>query len=461
MQRQEDRDAVNADDYSALLAAGQGERLAVLPAAIATPRLAQTLAALANASGGLVFLSLKSAGPEEREAVTDRAIAAALSCDPPLILPLPQPVEADGRAFVLVSVPPGLPYVYACDGSYFRREGTANVPLGPRALRELFLARSDRGLEAEPVPDAGAHDLDWEAVRAYAASLPHPGTSPQELLRQRGGLTVDGRPTYGGLLLFGREPQRFLPSAEILLARYPGTSMGDVFLKEVARGPLPQQIRQAEAFLAANMRWGARIDALERAEQPEYPLPAVRECIVNAVAHRDYRIRGEEIRVLLFADRLEVYSPGRLPGHVTVQNLVHERYARNQVLVQVLADMGFVERLGYGIDRILTLMQAEGLPEPVFEETANGFRVTLRGHGERLIEARPDGFRWASLALNPRQRQALAFVAQHGRITNHDLQQLCPEVSAETIRRDLADLVQQDVLIRVGDKRATFYILKR
>jgi ATP-dependent DNA helicase RecG len=237
--------------------------------------------------------------------------------------------------------------------------------------------------------------------------------------------------------------------------------MGDVFLKEVARGPLPQQIRRAEAFLVANMRRGARIDALERAERPEYPLPVVRESIVNAVAHRDYAVRGEEIRVLLFADRLEVSSPGRLAGHVTLQNLAHERYARNQALMQVLSDMGFVERLGYGIDRMLQLMRAEGLPAPAFEETANGFRVTLHGHGDRLIEARPDGFRWSSLALNPRQERAVAFVAEHGRISNRDLQELCPDVSAETIRRDLADLVDQDVLIKIGDKRATFYILKR
>ncbi|MDI7275322.1 MAG: ATP-binding protein [Anaerolineae bacterium] len=454
-------DAVNADDYRTLLAAGAGERVAILPAQAAMQQIARVLAALANTSGGAVFLDTKGDEPQEREAATDRAIEAALSCDPPLILPLPQPVELDGRIFLLVAVPPGLPHVYACGGTYWARQGASNVALGPRALRELFLARSDRGLEGEPVPGGTAEDLDWEAVLAYAESLPHPSASPQELLRQRGGLTSDGRPTYAGILLFGREPQRFLPSAEILLARYPGAAMGDLFLKEVARGALPQQIRQAEAFLAANMRHGARIDALERAERSEYPLPAVRECIVNAVAHRDYRIRGEEIRALLFADRLEVYSPGRLPGHVTVENLVHERYARNQILVQVLADMGFVERLGYGIDRMLALMRAEGLPAPTFEESANGFRVTLRGHGERLIEARPDGFRWASLALNPRQRQALAYVAEHGRITNHDFQQLCPDVSPETIRRDLADLVEQDVLIRVGDKRATFYILKK
>jgi len=452
---------VNTPERCALPVNGPGERVTILPAEAGTRKLAQTLAALANASGGTVLIALPEK-PDAGEAIVDRAVEAALSCQPPLIIALPQSVEVDGRAFLSLTVPPGLPHVYAHDNVYWRREGSANVPLGPRPLRELFLARSNPGQDSLPVAGAAAGDLDWEAAQAYADSLPsRPGVSLQELLRQRGALDADYAPTFAGILLFGREPQRFLPAAEILLVRYPGTTMGDVFLKETARGPLPQQIRQAEAFLAANMRRGARIDALERAERPEYPLPVVRESIVNAVAHRDYAIAGEEIRILLFADRLEVYSPGRLPGHVTLENLARERFARNQILVQLLSDLGFVERLGYGIDRMLQLMSAEGLPPPVFEETANGFRVSLRGHGERLIESRPDGFRWASLALNPRQGQALAYVAEHGRISNRDLQELCRGVSAETIRRDLADLVDQDVLIRIGDKRATFYILKR
>ena len=452
---------MNANEARALLVAGEGGQVAILPSEASVATVAQALVALANAAGGTVLLA--PGGPDlDGEALLERAVAATLSCDPPLIIPLPQLVELDGRTVLALTVPPGLPHVYAHEGVYWQRQGSANVALKPRALHDLFLARTNPSLESLPVPGATLQDISWDAVRAYADSLPaRPGEGPEELLHQRGGLDARGQPTYAGILLFGREPQRFLPAAEIILARYPGTAMGDVFLKEVARGPLPEQIRRAEAFLAANMRRGARIDALEREERPEYPLPVVRESIVNAVAHRDYAIRGEEIRILLFADRLEVYSPGRLAGHVTLENLARERYARNQILVQVLADLGFVERLGYGIDRMLQLMQAEGLPAPIFAETANGFRVTLQGQGERLIQARPDGFRWAALSLNPRQQLALSYLAEHGRITNREFQELWPDVSPETLRRDLADLVDQDVLIRIGDKRATFYILKK
>ena len=191
-----------------------------------------------------------------------------------------------------------------------------------------------------------------------------------------------------------------------------------------------------------------------------YPLAVAREAVVNAVAHRDYSVRGDGIRLLMFSDRMEIYSPGRLPGHVTLENLVSERFSRNEVIVQVLSDLGFIERLGYGIDRMIAAMQEADLPAPRFEETAAGFRVTMFGHGANLVSASAETQRWGNLLLNPRQEQALAFLTQNGRITNRDIQQLSPDVSPETIRRDLSDLVDQGLLIKIGEKRATYYILR-
>jgi len=178
------------------------------------------------------------------------------------------------------------------------------------------------------------------------------------------------------------------------------------------------------------------------------------------VAHRDYSLHGDGIRIFMFSDRIEFHSPGRLPGHVTVANIVEERFSRNEAIVQVLADMGFIERLGYGIDRMIQLLHDEGLPEPQFKETANGFLVTLRGHGDRFLAAPEMPGGWAYMGLSERQKKALAYLAEHQRITNREYQELCPEVSAETIRRDLADLVHKEILLRIGRKRATYYILK-
>ena len=136
--------------------------------------------------------------------------------------------------------------------------------------------------------------------------------------------------------------------------------------------------------------------------------------IVNAVAHRDYTIKGEGIRAFIFSDRIQVYSPGRLPVYVTVDNIVEERFSRNPVIVQVLADMGFIERLGYGIDRMLRLLQEAGQPAPRFEETTAGFRVTLLDHSSPVLEPVQitEHKRWSHLELNPRQELAVQYVIE-------------------------------------------------
>ena len=186
----------------------------------------------------------------------------------------------------------------------------------------------------------------------------------------------------------------------------------------------------------------------------------VREAIVNAIAHRDYSIRGEGIRLLMFSDRLEVYSPGRLPGHVTLANLKDERYSRNEAIVAVLSDMGYIERLGYGIDRMIAAMQEAGLPEPLFEETSAGFRVTLRSASPDLVERCAAGAAVGSQLPQRAAGSGAGTFVEHGRITNGDLAELYPDVHPETIRRDLADLVERNMLLRIGTKRATYYILK-
>src|SRR5690606_15283024 len=99
--------------------------------------------------------------------------------------------------------------------------------------------------------------------------------------------------------------------------------------------------------------------------------------VVNAAAHRDYSISGDTIRLFIFRNRMEVTSPGGLPGPVTIDNIKDERFSRNPVIVQVLSDMGFIERLGYGVDRVIDLMSEKHLRAPEFEETAGGFRVAL------------------------------------------------------------------------------------
>lgn len=467
---------VNEADIMTLLSGGRSEVLDLLPGRAPVSDIAITLTAMANTRGGTLLLGIaprsdKPIGVDDTDNAVNRVLEAALSIDPPLIIPLPQMFQIKGNPMVAVQVPRGMPYVYALDGRYLAREGTDNVPLLPHKLRRLMLERGDVSFEAEAVRYATKADLDWVQVEAYVSTLSGMGgMDPEQVLIKRGCLLQkEGTlvPSNAGILLFGKDPQMYVRGSDITAARFAGEEMGDVFTRQDINGTLPQQIRRAETFLVDNLRKGVQLgEQMARREQLEYPLKAVRELLVNAVAHRDYSIKGDGIRLYLFSDRLEVTSPGGLPGPVTVQNIRDERFSRNSAIVQVLSDMGFIERLGYGVDRVIKLMQEDDLPEPEFAETAGGFRVTLYNRPEAAGQiGDPDLFGgiFRGQHINRRQEYALDFLInrKNARITNKDLQELCPDVHSETIRRDLADLVSRSILIKMGEKRGSYYVLKK
>ena len=460
--------AITPETLRKAIQAGPGPKTILLGARATARKIAEALVALANAHGGLVVLGATNArklvGVGDGDLARELMTSAALIPTPPLILPLPELVEVDGKTLCVSRVPAGLPHVYSVRGQYLVRSGRETRPLMPHELRTLLINRSEASFEAQTPRGATLEALDPDRIEAYRDQL-HlpPDTDTHDLLLSRGCLaeTDKGlRPTIAGLLLFGKNPQRWLRSAEITGVRYAGPTMSDDFIREDIRGVLPDQIRRAEAFVNANMRRGMRIRGMQREEVPEYPISVVREAIVNAVAHRDYSIRGDNIRILMFSDRMEVYSPGRLPGHVTLDNIVEERYSRNEAIVQVLSEMGFIERLGYGIDRMIRVCEEEGLPPPEFTETSAGFKVTIHSQAATLVGAGPPVNLYAHLQLNPRQEKALAFLQKNRRITNREYQALCPEASPETLRRDLADMVDKGLILKIGQKRATFYILK-
>ncbi len=464
-------------ELTIILAAGEGPHVAFARERARVDEVAETLVAFANSTGGTLVVGVSGRTRAKVEGLADPLAArellldAALACTPPLILPLPRETQYDDKRLLIVTVPAGLSQVYALHGKYVRREGVTNQPLAPDALRRLLLERGEVSWERSVPEGATLDELDPASIEAYARRVGLDATEDALGLLYRRGSVVPmqplseahptWQPTNAGFLLFARRVEARYPQAEMTLVHYRGYDMADVFEREDLRAPLVEMIRRAERWLSEHIRKGSRMVGFERQDWTQFPPGAVREALVNAVAHRDYSVRGEGIRVALFSDRLEVYSPGRLPGHVTLHNLVEERYSRNESLVQVLADYGLIERLGYGIDRMLRQMAEANLPPPVFRETAAGFLVTLQG--QPLEAYGPDGFdtrEWVRLGLNERQIAALMHLAAEHRITNRDLQEQYAEVSPETIRRDLADLVDRGLLLKVGDKRATYYILK-
>jgi len=468
---------ISPEEVQSRIRQGRGPLLEWLPENAPVDSLAAALTAMANAQGGMLVIGVIGptgaiVGVRDPLSAADRIVQAALSIEPRLIIPYPQVVRVTERPLVIAHIPRGMPHVYACDGRFLIRQDAENRPLSPRDLRRMFIARGELSFETEITPRTSLDDIDWEAARSYVgalSSLTIAANTVENTLLRRGCLSdSDGklRPTNAGMLLFGTDPSRFLRGAEITAARFQGDSMTDRFIKEDITGRLPSQLMRAESFLQDNLRKDVQLGRdMARSETHEVPIEAVRELLVNAVAHRDYSIEGDGIHVNLYHNRIEVVSPGGLPGPITVDNMKVERFSRNPAIVQVLADMRFIERLGYGVDRVCSLMDERNLRAPEFYDSPASFRATL--YNERLQatdELLPQDVvheRYAGMALNPRQEAALQLL--HGgstRITNKDLQALYPDVHAETIRRDLADLVSRNTLRKLGEKRGSYYVLR-
>ena len=452
-----------------LLSQPSGQHLAYVRSTIRNEELAELLASMANASGGMVVIginprNLKPEGVGDPEQTTRLVIEAAALCSPTLVLPMPLQIEHANTMLVFVNIPRGLPNVYSVNGRYLQRHDAEDLPLEPDALRSLFVERGGMTWERLAHADAALNDLDPSKITGYVHRV---GAVAEEnaidFLIKRGCLQQQDhliKPTNAGVLLFANDIERFFPQAEITLVRYSGTEMSDEFIREDVHDTLVESVRRAEVWLSQNMTRGSIMQGLERQDWTQFPMTVVREVLVNAVAHRDYLIRGEGIRIVLFANRLECHSPGRLPGHMTIENIADQRFSRNETIVQIMADFGLIERLGYGINRMRLQMESAGLSQPAFAETDGGFMVTLYSNYEQDTPVNDPLDQWRRIGLNDRQINAISAIQERRRITNGELQEMHADVSTETLRRDLADLVERGILLRIGDKRGAYYILK-
>jgi ATP-dependent DNA helicase RecG len=450
-----------------LVARGSSQTTALLAEAD-TDKLAETLVAFANADGGTIVVGLERHGrvagnvmPEDVEGALTQAL---IMCRPPVATEWQQH-EVAGGVVVLLRVARSPELHALADGRVLLRSGTENRPLGGEAIRHLAATKSSGDFESEPVPAATLVDLDKGVLDEYLAKRAERGQRPvsnrlEDHLVEIGAMTEDGTPTVAGLLLFGKRPQTFLSQGGVIFVKFLGTEpRGRDGLAGYGRrveidGPLARVIERIWNLIWEEMRVEAVVNGLKREEVPEYPRFAVREAVINALCHRDYRLAGRRVEIRMFEDRLEVISPGGLPGYITVDNIVEEHFSRNPRLVAGLFQWGYIEELGLGIDRMIEEMLQQGHPPPEFE--AKPYSFTLRLFN--ILERTP-ALRWDT-NLSERQMRAMAFLKEQGRITNRDYRSLCPDVSAETLRLDMVDLVDKGLLLKIGDKKGTYYILK-
>lgn len=239
------------------------------------------------------------------------------------------------------------------------------------------------------------------------------------------------------------------------------TPRGERFLDNRRfEGPISEMVAEAETYILGAMRKASLIKGVFRHDIPEYPQEALREALANAVAHRDYStyVRGSYVQVRMFADRLEIQSPGGLFGNVTIENLEEEQSTRNARLMRMMEDMHVVENRGSGIKAMLHALRDANLEPPGFDDRRSSFLVSFRNH--TLLS--PEAIAWlnqfAGVPLNDRQRLALVYLRQRDQITNADYRRL-NHVEALRAGQELRELAQTGLVDQHSSGRWTHYTL--
>ena len=373
--------------------------------------LAKEIVAFLNLDGGVVLLGVEDDGRisgTTRDSLEEWVgELCRRKIDPPVVPVLSWMRDAEPDRDVLavrVTIGPDKPYarVHNNRRTYYIRVGSASQEASREELERMYQASGHLRYGLKPVPGAGFDALDSRRLHDYLTRVLD-GDAPAEddrsgwetLLRNLELITVSAGvrvATVDGLLLFGRSPKRYLPQSGVRAICYPGVEPDYATrADEDLRGPLAPLgaadgaivetglVDRAWDFVRRNTAPTARLEGARRIDSWEYPESVVREALVNALVHRDYSIAGTDIMLAIYADRLEIQSPGRLPNTVTVERMkAGARYARNQTLVNVMRDYGYVEVRGMGVrNRIVPGMRAHNGTEPDLIAEEHRFTVCL------------------------------------------------------------------------------------
>lgn len=378
-------------------------------------KLAKELVAFLNLEGGTVLLGVERDGSISgvtRDRLQEWVGNLCRDKIEPPITPLLSWARnvAPGRDVLAVHVAagPDKPYARVHHGhkTYYIRVGDTSREASREELERMFQASRRLHYGLKPVPGAGLEAFDGRRIRDYFKRV-RGGTLPEDddstgwetLLKNTKLMTMAAghhTATIDGILLFGKTPDRYLPQSGIRAVSHRGTEPDYATRADAdLRGPMvplgtPSAgirhrglVEKAWDFVRRNTQPKARLKGGRRIDRWEYPEEVIREAVINALVHRDYSIAGTDIMLAIYSDRLEIVSPGRLPNTVTVEGMkVGVRYARNQTLVNIMRDYGYVEAYGMGVSKkMIPGMLAHNGTEPELFAELHRFTVRLWRRG--------------------------------------------------------------------------------
>lgn len=350
-------------------------------------------------------------------------------------------LKDDAGAFYieLVILPYSVPI--SLRGRYYFRSGSTNQELTGASLNEFLLKKSGRTWDDIIEPRAGFEDISADSIKMFFIAAQNSGRLPDltetelpELLEKLR-LVENEQLKRAAIILFGKDPGKFYPNTFIKIGRF-GISDTDLQFQETEEGNVITLLQKVldqlnHKFLVRNVSF----KGMYRIEKLEYPLPALREILLNSMIHRNYLGAPTQIRV--YDDKISIWNEGSLPEGLTLEALkgTHSSKPRNPIMADVAFKGGYIDAWGRGTVKIIDSCKENDLPEPLMAERDSGFLIELfknKFSSEHLIH----------LGLNSRQILAVSYVRGNGRISNAEYQSI-NNVSKATSTRDLAELVDK------------------
>ncbi|MEO9884652.1 MAG: ATP-binding protein [Balneola sp.] len=418
----------------------------------------KSLCAFANTKGGSLFLGVKDDRTLIGGEITDKTqqkiinqIESVLGIQPEVIL------HKNGRDEFLQVIVKKSGYLVRLRGRFYKRVGNTTREMGIDELVERL--KEDGDWDSQLRDDVNYKDLAEPLTISIALSAFEKmyGTAPSEMnveeFYERLGLIVDNKITNAALLLFGKRTAPGFRFAKVRIGRFKNES---IILDDHTIGEnLFNQLQKTEQIIKTLLKKRYKItgDSFQREEVWEYPIPAIREAVLNALAHRNYHITNAHIEIKIFDDHILFQSPGTLPEGITIDQLnkAHPSIRRNPLIAETFFRSGYIEQFGSGTLRMKENLKAAGHAEPEFREEGNSFVVRF--------DAALETIDLNSVDLNERQIKAID-LARNKELRASDLHGKFPEVNRKTITRDLTELVEMNIFEKTGTAKGTRYHLR-
>ncbi len=448
---------MDIENLKRIIAEGENAEIELKQSFHGIQEIAKIISAFANTQGGLVVLGVSDKGTIEGIKENPDLIQQKIANSNATIHPSPTinvDIHAiDKKKVVVIAVHKADSTVFhSVEGVIHVRIGSTIQKLEGQSILEFLRNRQILLFEESIEPTAKTKDIDAAKVTEYLKKR-----SQQDYLnnhslkdflasKKLASFQPDLKIKSAAILFFAKDPQQFYPHTQIKLVRFDGNQPIKVLAYEDAKGNLPQIIEHTMNFAGRFTPKEFVITGTKRTEIPALPEEAVREAIINAVAHRDY-FNKNETQLSIFDDRLEITNPGGLPEGMTKELLGMLSIQRNPVIYQLLKDHGYMEGIGSGISKIIRTMKEKNLKEPTFLISKEFFRIIFEMATKKTIE-KP--------ALNKRQAKALKHIKSRKKISSKEYAKI-NKISIPTAIKDLHELEKKKMLKKIGKYRGAYY----